>query len=622
MGEQHRGRGFWASVLLLLLVVLPMRLQAAEGFYTQAGRIYDAAGTQVALRGINHFGFSSGILQPMYLWEMGWKEQIAQIKSLGFTAIRVPFTPDTLYSTEKVDDLSWVDPDLNPELLDKTPLQVLDLWMAEANRQGLYVVLDMHSISNKRTFNTWFTETAADATSIYNGQPYTAESWIRDLKFVAARYQHLDRFLGIDLYNEPHGQVRWSTGTDVSDSRYFWKAAAERAGAAILAVNPRLLIFVQGLVANNDGIEDSDLSMNWGENLQPQAYQPLSLPSDKLVLSPHTYGPDVYVKSVFEAPNFPANLAAGWETLFGQFSSRYAVVPGEWGGKYGEGDARDVAWQNALVDYLLSKDMRDGFYWCYTPNSTDTGGILDDDLVVREDKMALLRRLWGSVLSSIELAATSYVSSQSATAVTVVVNRSGSPGGAATVQYATASGSAVAGTDFTAISGTLSWAAGDSSSRTISIPIRSIAAYTGTRTFSLALTNPANAVLGGRATASITLSGIGAVSRVGFTAASYSIKQGKGSITITVARSGSSSGAVSVSVRTVDGTARAGRDYTATSGTLSWKSGASGERSIKIPISNATAFSGTRNFSVSLSAASGSPELTTSAATVTITGRR
>ena len=43
------------------------------------------------LRGISHHGFGSTILQPQFLWAMGWKEQIADIKSLGFNAVRVPF---------------------------------------------------------------------------------------------------------------------------------------------------------------------------------------------------------------------------------------------------------------------------------------------------------------------------------------------------------------------------------------------------------------------------------------------------------------------------------------------------------------------------------------------------
>ncbi len=372
---------------------------AAAGYTTSGGRLYDGSGQEVQLRGISHYGFNAPILQPQFLWSMGWKEQIAQIKALGFNAVRVPYVPDTLYSTTPVNALSYVDAGRNPELIGKTPLQVLDLWMAEADRQGLYVLLDFHSVSMQRQYPTWFVSNPADFGLIYNKQAYTAADWRRDLVFVARRYAGLKSFIGIDLYNEPNGIVRWSSGDpNMTVTANYWKAAAESASQAVLAANPNLLVFVQGITGNYDGVENTAIPMNWGENFQPQAYQPLAIPLDKLVLTPHTYGPDVYVKSTFSAPNYPANLAADWERLFGQFAQVHAVVPGEWGGRYGNGTGgqQDVQWQNAFVDYLLSKGIRSSFYWCYTPNSGDTGGILDDALAVRQDKMQLVARLWGS----------------------------------------------------------------------------------------------------------------------------------------------------------------------------------------------------------------------------------
>ena len=369
------------------------------GYFVQAGRIYDPSGQEIQIRGVNHHGFNSPILQPQHLWNMGWKEQIAQIKSLGFNAIRLPFVPDTLYNTTPIDQLgSYVHPVLNPELIGKTPLQVLDLWMAEADRQGMYILLDFHSVTMHMQYPTWFLSNPADFNLVYNKQAYTRENWARDLAFVAQRYANLTHFFGIDLYNEPHGAVRWSSGdSNLTDPIYFWKAAAEFAAAAVLAANPRLLIFVQGVNGNYDGIENSNLPMNWGENFQPQAYKPLNIPNDKLVLTPHTYGPDVFAKSSFSVPGFPANLAAHWDTLFGQFHPTHTVVFGEWGGRYGQGGVgqADVTWQNTFVDYLIGKGIRNSFYWCYTPNSGDTGGILDDGLNVRPDKMALLQQLWG-----------------------------------------------------------------------------------------------------------------------------------------------------------------------------------------------------------------------------------
>lgn len=381
-----------------LLLTLATASTQAAGYTTQAGKILDRSGQELQVRGISHYGFNALILQPQFLWAMGWKEQIAQIKSLGFNAVRVPFVPDTLYNNTPVDQLSYIDAGKNPELIGKTPLQALDLWMAEADRQGLYLMLDFHSVSMQRQYPHWFVSNPADFGLIYNKQAYTKEHWLRDLAFVAKRYAGLPRFFAIDVYNEPNGIVRWNKGDpNVTDPVYFWKPAAEAAATAVLAANPDLLIFVQGINGNFDGREKSNIAMNWGEDFQPQAYDPLNIPADKLVLSPHTYGPDVYVKSSFGAANFPANLAADWETLFGQFSNKHPVVTGEWGGKYGNGTGgqADAVWQNAFVDYLVAKGMRSSFYWCYTPNSGDTGGILDDQLNVRTDKMALLNRLWG-----------------------------------------------------------------------------------------------------------------------------------------------------------------------------------------------------------------------------------
>jgi aryl-phospho-beta-D-glucosidase BglC (GH1 family) len=391
------GRALVTTLLLWLLACASLPALAV-GYSTRNGRIYDPAGVEMQIRGISHFGFNAAILQPQYLWSMGWKQQIAQIKALGFNAVRLPFVPDTLYNTTPVNQLSYIDASLNPELIGKTPLQAMDLWMAEAERQGLYVMLDFHSVSKVRQYPTWYVSNPADFGLIHNGQAYPQSYWLRDLAFVARRYAGLKHFFAIDIYNEPNGVVRWAAGdANMSNPANFWKPNAEAAASAVLAANPSLLVFVQGINGNFDGIEDSNLPMNWGEDFQPQANQPLAIAAGKLVLTPHTYGPDVFVKYTFSAANFPANLPAQWDQLFGRFASQLPVVLGEWGGRYGNGTggSKDVTWQNALVDYLIARNMRSTFYWCYTPNSGDSGGILDDNLAVRTDKMALLRKLWG-----------------------------------------------------------------------------------------------------------------------------------------------------------------------------------------------------------------------------------
>lgn len=71
----------------------------------------------------------------------------------------------------------------------------------------------------------------------------------------------------------------------------------------------------------------------------------------------------------------------------------------------------------------------------------------------------------------VQFATSSYGVNESAGTASVAVRRSGTGAGAATVRYATSDASAVAGTDYSATSGVLTWADGDLADQVISIPI-------------------------------------------------------------------------------------------------------------------------------------------------------
>src|SRR6185437_10886906 len=60
---------------------------------------------------------------------------------------------------------------------------------------------------------------------------------------------------------------------------------------------------------------------------------------------------------------------------------------------------------------------------------------------------------------------------------------------------------------------------------------------------------------------------------IAFSGAQYSVTQTQGSVTVLVRRSGDASQAASVAFWSANGTAVAGRDYTAVSGRLSWRAG-------------------------------------------------
>ncbi len=120
---------------------------------------------------------------------------------------------------------------------------------------------------------------------------------------------------------------------------------------------------------------------------------------------------------------------------------------------------------------------------------------------------------------------------------------------------------------------------------------------------------------------SITVLPSGSGSTLLLSAATYTVSQSAGSLKVTVNRGGSSSGAVGVSYQTLSGTAVAGKDFTATSGTLSWASGDASAKTISVPVSNATPFTGSKAFTLSLSSPTGTASLgSPSSATATING--
>gem|GEM_PF-638120 len=89
---------------------------------------------------------------------------------------------------------------------------------------------------------------------------------------------------------------------------------------------------------------------------------------------------------------------------------------------------------------------------------------------------------------------------------TITVTRAGGTDGAVSVDYATSDGTATAGSDYTAASGTLNWAAGDSASKTFNVSITGDTTFEPDETVNLTLSNPTGgASLGSPNTAVLTI---------------------------------------------------------------------------------------------------------------------
>jgi hypothetical protein len=107
----------------------------------------------------------------------------------------------------------------------------------------------------------------------------------------------------------------------------------------------------------------------------------------------------------------------------------------------------------------------------------------------------------------VSMSAPTYSVTQNAGHVTITVNRASGSVGEAVVFYATANVSAIAGTDYTAEHGMLSWGSGDAAAKSFSIPISNAKPMSGKKTLAVALANAENVVLGSPTSAIVTING-------------------------------------------------------------------------------------------------------------------
>ncbi len=101
--------------------------------------------------------------------------------------------------------------------------------------------------------------------------------------------------------------------------------------------------------------------------------------------------------------------------------------------------------------------------------------------------------VFGLLGGTLSFSAAAFAAPQANTNATITVNRLGGTNGAAQVSYATvAGGSAIAGVNYTAVSGVLNWAAGESGPKTFSLPVLNDGLADSNLTVNLVLSNPTN----------------------------------------------------------------------------------------------------------------------------------
>jgi endoglucanase len=379
-------------------------------WHTSGTRVLDEGGQTVRIAGVTWYGMESSHWVPAGLEFQRYTTIMDEVKLLGFNTIRLPFSNELVETNPVVRDAVAA----NRQLLGKHALDVLDAIVEYAQQLGLKIILDDHRsrASRPREVNIldeplWYTPA------------YPERTWIRDWETLARRYAGNDAVIGVDLRNEPHTNgpgpwnlhaylhqgATWGPYRGVDNPATDWRLAAEKAGDAVLGINPHLLVFVEGLQLYPEA--GSIFSSWWSGILAPARRYPVVLTvPHQLVYSPHDWGPIKWQQPWFAHMTYGSmkRLWHGqWSFLLDMPQAPYTAPI--WLGEFGTctttpdcvdrpGPGNQARWYQALLRFL--HEHPEVGWSFYALNGTNANRCLTDN--------GLLNGKWNKV-SNISLEA-------------------------------------------------------------------------------------------------------------------------------------------------------------------------------------------------------------------------
>jgi aryl-phospho-beta-D-glucosidase BglC (GH1 family) len=367
------------------------------------GHLVHEDGTPYRLKSVAWYGFENVLMglglesrpyRTVTVDGVVYEGLLDQVASLGFNCMRITLCEDVTWPGRKMADsytmsgiynpdflLPGVTPSANNTSADViTTIEVLDKVVAYCKKLGLRIFFDMHCSSpnsdNERGFiGKWYTtmdpgdlgDTAGLA-----AEPRSEAQLIAAWEFLAQHYLNEPTVCGFDLVNEPYA-CTWD-----DDPLTGWPAAAERIATDIQAINPNVLIIVEGIKSKGDVPFAGKAYTSWSvyaQDLAGVATRPVKIPiQEKLVYSPHEYtqaGQDWLSDA-----DFPANMPIVWDAFWG-FIPKQGIAPiliGEWGGNFETAGSTDVLWVGALQAYCDTNDISTSLW---AMNASDTTGTVE-----------------------------------------------------------------------------------------------------------------------------------------------------------------------------------------------------------------------------------------------------
>jgi len=227
----------------------------------------------------------------------------------------------------------------------------MDIFFEKSRESGIDVVLDFH-----RLHSTHQSEKPYD-------NVYSFDDFLNGWKTILDRYQGYENLKTVDIFNE------YQSGNYVE-----WNNLVRQIVSFLETNFPeRFQYFIGGT--------------NWGGNIHNMDLSDLPY-HNRIRYSIHKY---------WFSDSEPYDEK--WDYSFGDHKP--VINVGEWG--YMSDVESEAEWAERFVDYLRRNDLRDTFFWTYSHNSGDTGGILleasksrtgQDCTDVDYKKMILLHHLW------------------------------------------------------------------------------------------------------------------------------------------------------------------------------------------------------------------------------------
>lgn len=363
-------------------------------------QLYTAWNAPVTLKAMNWYGFEYAPFVPDGLDQAPLDSVLSTVHHLGFNALRITFANETVESNPIV--LAGLD--ANPALHGRHSLDIMQRIIERASFFGIRVIL-----CNSRSEAGRGPELKS---GLWYTNRYSQTSWATDWLALARRLRPDSAFVGADLRNEPHitggtlDQISvlnngplWGAFQGTYHRERDWRYAAQTLGDQLLAVNPHLLIIVEGVQMYLDPFKGVMTGGLWGSNLIGVQYDPIVLSHPgQLMYSVHEYGPHMWQGDWFNPKTTYNSLVTRWTKLWGYLLNarkvlRAPIFVGEFGTchEYYACIASSQGWKQgfwfqSFVKFLAAHPQVGWAYWALNP----TGPFRTQD----DDFYSLVTRDW------------------------------------------------------------------------------------------------------------------------------------------------------------------------------------------------------------------------------------